>query len=86
MTLEQLLQIGTFLGLGGLGKTIIDLIVDGWRDTRRARGLHLDALDQARAESAWYAEQLQRTRELYLRSGGDPAQLGPIRYQPPTGN
>ena len=77
MTPEQWALILGALGVGGVLKGIIDIVGQGQKESRQAKGLSRDDLERAEAEAAYWSEKVQETRELYLREGGDPEKLGP---------
>ena len=80
MDAQLIIGILSSLGVGGLLKTMLDAWVRGRRDAARARGLTPDA----RAEAAYYAEELAALRERALAAGMTPEELGPRPAWTPT--
>lgn len=73
MDTQLVIGILSSLGAGGLLKAALDAWIRGRQDRARALGLTPDA----RAEAAFYAEQLAALRERALAAGMAPEELGP---------
>ncbi|WP_404465259.1 hypothetical protein LG274_02735 [Micrococcus antarcticus] len=82
-TPEAIVAIISALGVGGLLSKIVDAWVKARADAARARGETPDA----RAEAAFYAEQLATLRERCLAAGMSPEDVGPRPvWTPPENN
>lgn len=78
MTPEQVALILGAIFSGGVLTKIVDVIYQGLKDSRVARGSSkINECARVNLEAAFFSEQLQETRELYLKEGGDPKKLGP---------
>lgn len=73
MDTQLVIGILSSLGVGGLLKAMVDAWLRGRRDRARALGLTPDA----RAEAAYYAEELAALRERALAAGMTPEDIGP---------
>ena len=78
MAPEQIALILGALGSGGIIVKIIDVLYQGLKDSRIAKGSSkISDCAKVNLEAAFFSEKLQETRELYLKEGGDPEKLGP---------
>lgn len=77
MSPEQIALILGALGMGGVLVKIVEVLSQGWRDSKEAREISSNQESSCRLEVAFWSEKVQETRELYLVEGGDPDKLGP---------